>query len=885
MIYRLYLVLFLFVAIFPGCRELKMKEANLTLTKPTLMHTLRETPYPSHQSVSVRNPAVLLWPEQEQYRGLVLDGAETDEVKKAKKFRVRLSQDPTFTNNVFSAETEWSFYCPFQTMESGTWFWQYQELGAPSEAWSETLSFTLDETAFQFNPPSYEQFSAKIPSYHPRILVDQNEWADFRTRNQEREERRWYLQKADQVLRLPLQHIDQVIDTSLIHLQDNEVKRKGYLIQQSRSIVDREEMNIEALVRAYLLTADRKYADAGIRRIKEVLSWQQSRCFAGDFNQSVLLNIATIGYDSFYGEMNDSDRQTFRQTIGQLAQHFYEEYVNHLENYIADNHVWQMTFRILINAAISVYGEVDGAAKWTEYAYKLWVARFPGLTDDGGWHNGDSYFHVHIRTLIEVPFLFSRISGFNFFSDPWYNKNVDYVIYQQPPFSKSAGHGNGHELVTKPSGVRVGYAYALAMECGNPFAMDYVRKIQSGDPDILQKAFLSKSGDLTWYRLATTKKWSENTTGLEELPRMKAFPETGLATMHTNLAHWDQNAMLSFRSSPYGSTSHALADQNGFNLFYGGEPLFYSSGHRLSFIDEHSMYAYRHTRAHNSILVNGWGQKIGTEGYGWIPRSYAGSRISYVAGDASEAYGEVTSWLWLERAQLSNIEYSEKNGWGPDLLKKFRRQVVMLGETGLFVIYDELEATQPASFSYLLHTIRQAPEIEQQESHISVRGMNERGTAAVSLFASAPCTASLDQKFFYPAVNFRGKTEAGGKMKEYGEHWHFSAVSDPQTTLRFLSVISVCGHPAQPEEPVLLDDGTIQIGEWIIEANLTGKGEAAFRILEKNGKTGIAYNRELRTKEIKILPRYKHSTLVFEYIDGQLHQEELIDQAPDGLII
>jgi len=96
MIYRLYLVLFLFVAIFPGCRELKMKEANLTLTKPTLMHTLRETPYPSHQSVSVRNPAVLLWPEQEQYRGLVLDGAETDEVKKAKKFRVRLSQDPHF---------------------------------------------------------------------------------------------------------------------------------------------------------------------------------------------------------------------------------------------------------------------------------------------------------------------------------------------------------------------------------------------------------------------------------------------------------------------------------------------------------------------------------------------------------------------------------------------------------------------------------------------------------------------------------------------------------------------------------------------------------------------------------------------------------------------
>mgnify|MGYP000287843496 FL=1 len=88
--------------------------------------------------------------------------------------------------------------------------------------------------------------------------------------------------------------------------------------------------------------------------------------------------------------------------------------------------------------------------------------------------------------------------------------------------------------------------------------------------------------------------------------------------------------MLSFRSSPYGSTSHALANQNAFNTFFGGKAIFYSSGHRTGFTDDHCMYAYRNTRAHNSILVNGMGQKIGTEGYGWIPRYYEGEEISYV---------------------------------------------------------------------------------------------------------------------------------------------------------------------------------------------------------------------------------------------------------------
>ena len=85
-----------------------------------------------------------------------------------------------------------------------------------------------------------------------------------------------------------------------------------------------------------------------------------------------------------------------------------------------------MTFRILNMAAFATYGELPMASTWVDYCY-------------GGWHNGDSYFQVNLRTLIEVPAFYSRISGFDFFADPWYNNNAFYVIYQQPPFSKSAG--------------------------------------------------------------------------------------------------------------------------------------------------------------------------------------------------------------------------------------------------------------------------------------------------------------------------------------------------------------------------------------------------------------------------------------------------------------
>ena len=167
-----------------------------------------------------------------------------------------------------------------------------------------------------------------------------------------------------------------------------------------------------------------------------------------------------------------------------------------------------------------------------------------------------------------------------------------YVIYHQPPFSKSAGHGNSHETKMKPNGTRVGYADALARECNNPWAAAYARTILEKEPDIMKKSFLGKAGDLTWYRCITDKALPKEEHSLAELPMTKVFNETGIATMHTSLGDIEKNAMLSFRSSPYGSTSHALANQNAFNTFYGGKAIFYSSGHRTGFTDDHCMYHF-----------------------------------------------------------------------------------------------------------------------------------------------------------------------------------------------------------------------------------------------------------------------------------------------------
>ena len=522
------------------------QSAVITVSDETLMHEVRATPSPANGACVKMNPPRFMWPDKFPHLGPVLDGVpgQVDEKPKV-VYRIRISQDKNFQKEVLIGERAWAFFNPFQCLAQGKWYWQYAYVTpGGKEEWSPVYQFHIGKDTPEFNPPTLEKVLAKYTSHHPRVLLDADDWEEIITKNKNNPEAQAYMDKASRCISHPLKHLQEEIDTTNVVTLTNVVQRESALIRESRKIVDREEANVEALVRAYLLTKDKKYYREGINRLSEILSWQTSKYFAGDFNLSTLLSMSTSAYDGFYNLLSPSEKQLLLDNIRNIGNKFYNEYVNHLENRIADNHVWQMTFRILTMAAFATVGEIPEASVWADYCYNEWISRLPGLNKDGAWHNGDSYFHVNIRTLIEVPAFFSRISGFNFFADPWYNNNALYVIYQQPPFSKSGGHGNSHEGQRTPNGGRVGYADALARECNNPWAAAYVHEIMQEDPDILSKAFEAKPADLTWYRCTTKKERPAYSSKLLELPQSKVFSQTGTALMNTDIGHHTNNAML-----------------------------------------------------------------------------------------------------------------------------------------------------------------------------------------------------------------------------------------------------------------------------------------------------------------------------------------------------
>lgn len=833
------------ICVLPSELYAQRSPANIRLKDATLMHEMRATPSPLDKAVVADRFVSFQWPLQE---GLYvvesgLDGMETKhKVDKNKvRYSLRYSQDPTFKSGVVEVQTRWPFFNPEKDLTPGAWYWQYGNVMNGATKWGSAQQFTVASHPDKFCPPSLKELLAGFPQEHPRVWLDKKEWDNFMLRSISTPERKIYLSAANKAMNTPMKSINDV-NTTLAANLSNEMERNAMLTRESRRIVDREESNLEAIIRAYMLTKERRYADEAIKRIKTIMTWGESKNVKGDFNDATFVSLCSLTYDALYDLLDEATKKDLLACIRKYGNKMYDHYNNYLENHIAENHIWQMTLRVLTMAAFTVYGELPEADTWVDYCYNVWLARFPGLNEDGAWHNGDSYFTVNIRTLIEIPYFYSRLTGFDFFADPWYQGSALYAIYQQPPFSKSGGNGSSHEKVLTPSGVRVGYADAIAKLTGNTYAADYVRTIQARQPNILDKGANSKAGGLAWFRLQCDKPLPEG-PGIAELPMGHVFPQSGLASFSTNLSQTENSAMISFRSSPYGGTSHALTNQNSFNTFWGGQSLFYSTGHCTSFIDKHSVYSYRASRAHNTILVNGIGQRIGTEGYGWIPRHYVGENIGYVVGDASNAYGKVISPLWLERGKAAGLEYTPANGWDEVGLKTFRRHIVELGKTGLTFIYDELEANQPVTWSYLLHTVTNPMNVDKSNKQwIHVRATNKEGISDAYLFSTGVLKTDTTSQFFSPAVNWLIADEKGN-FKEYPHHWHFTATSDKQKAYRFATIIDTHAKRTPSRQPRILNDGCIEICDWRIKVNLSTKGTPSFfvRNMKEDENVSIDY--------------------------------------------
>jgi len=142
-----------------------------------------------------------------------------------------------------------------------------------------------------------------------------------------------------------------------------------------------------------------------------------------------------------------------------------------------------------------------------------------------------------------------------------------------------------------------------------------------------------------------------------------------------------------------GTQSHGNAGNNSFVLWAYGQRLLIRTGHYYNYGGPHHRDWIWSTRSVNNITVNGQGQSKRTaKAKGKIVAFKTTPSIDIVVGEAGQAY--------------------------EPLLERFTRAVIFI-KPELVVVYDRLEAKDPATFKYWLHAINKI-HVENQR-HIRVR--------------------------------------------------------------------------------------------------------------------------------------------------------------------
>ena len=799
---------------------------------------IRTAPYPKIDNELYLNPPPLIVPQSMKTGERLL-------------FELSRSKDFNTTETMRSEADEWCIFNPHRKLETGIWYWRFRQAdthGTPQGEWSEPYHFEVPDETPVFVTPAFSEFQSRMPHSYPRLhcyLDPKIETARLNV-------------KSHREYKMLTGRAQDALNTDYTTMNPNE--NTGTLCIHTQSLYD-----------AWHLTQDDKYSDCMYRLLRQMLAYPVSDAllFASNFASTDIAICYARIYDQLYNRLTPDERAAIEKLMMRVLRWYYPQHCGTQENHIFDNHFWQQNMRVIFQCALLLYDNTvyaDEVLPMLEYYYELWTARAPasGFNRDGVWHNGSGYFNANLETLHYMPMLFSYVTGTDFLQHPWYKNAGRSLVYTWPPHSKSSGFGDGSEQGDEPARQRVAFADFLARELNDSYAGWYASECD----DTMQGDRLFRL-----YRMCSTRRY--NTSLPADAAKMVWYEDTGEVTMHSCLTDTEKDVNLSFRSSTFGSGSHTTSSQNAFNLLFKGKEIYRSSGYYLNFNDAHNLMSYRHSRAHNTILVNCSGQPYSTRGYGNIMRTLEGAHITYCLGDASKAYcGISDDPMWVQAFERAGITQTPENGFGETPLTKYRRHVLMLHPEGIVLIYDELEASEPVTYDWLLHSPSQLS-LNKELLTINHADYKSGYTVVTQLFCNNPVSMSLTDRFL---VNPDPATMKAGET--YPNQWHMTARIEREAKTRILAVIQVNAGNTAPQI-IRKTGGTLTVGKWTINVELDASRPAALNIIHSDNPVHFSYGKESPTLNGVLYPReHSMSSLLYDETGGEYKVVEVIDQLP-----
>ncbi len=609
--------------------------------------------HPANESVTRLNPPALTWVHEND----------------AATYTVQIAKGRDFDDDITVEDVPWPTYTHDETLSPGTYSWRYryQTTDGETSNWSLARQFTIPADAVAFPMPTRAEQRERVPQEHPRLFMRPEDLPTLReaARGRAADEFAELRRRADRIIAAgptpEPEHPGSARD------KENAELVKYWWPNREQTVTACEEAEVLAFVAR--LTGEKTYQDAARRWVLHLASWDPDGTTNFRLNCEAakpMLYRFPRAYDWAFDVLSEKDRDIVRRVMRRRVADAWESGevqrgVGHLNRPYNShgNRVWHE----IGEAGIAFLGEIPEAATWLDYAVNKFSACYPVWSDDdGGWHEGASYWAGYMSKAVWWLQVADSALGIDGLKKPFFAQVVDFPLYVAPPGTPNMGFGDlsYHPPSSSWGGFLEYFLRAGANQPGNGHAGYWRWWTEQWD-------MRGEEGVLGFLYQANLPPLPEPKAPTD-LPTSKVFHGIGVASLHTTLLDSRDDVHLLFKSSPFGSRSHGHNPQNSFQLNAYGEALLTTCVYR----DLHGSkfhYGWAHsTIAHNAVLVNGKGQKTPSpEPQGRIVAEELTTDHDYIVGDATAAYeGRLT---------------------------RFQRHVVLVKDvpTPFVVLYDDLQ--------------------------------------------------------------------------------------------------------------------------------------------------------------------------------------------------
>ena len=734
-----------------------------------------------------------------------------------RSFVFQIAPTPEFKDPAVNVRTKFNFYNTIPALRGRKkWYWRVgYDVGTNQEKWSKTFSFTIADDAIVWDRSALAPEKLKLHE-HPRILFTKETLPEIRK-----------LAQTNEASHAALEYMRRVADAALRSSWWRDFPQNDRERAPVPYIKIAHDLVVVAFV--WLMTGEEKYAGVKERAVTFASYPKGGRSSpegaGGESAEDSTQNneFLALLFDWLYPVLSEKQRQIMVRSLEWRTDH------------IINNFAWRRRGRVTgaslstectshgfessmdtAPAGLALYEHSPVGQQCFELMLNYLIGVTNGFGPDEAWNEGPGYGTSKLKWLMHATIYYdTALPQAHLGLNPYYRAVGDFFCRITPVGLKHSPWGNGSASEGYYRGNRINTFRKLAFLCGEG---RFLRNWRESGGRLFSKS-------RPWIEYVLPYYYKEPREQLER-DTVRLFPIAGwvMAASHppSSAKDFSRAVGIIFQSRPRGGYSHSFNSDNSFQIYAYGEQVNHGGGSTVN----RDAYAY-HTMSHTTILVDGLGQAqpSGPPLYPYYSRIVGfkrGKDYVYFAGDATPAYPRKPGKYGRWGLPLSDIYRKRAVGH----LRRFVRHVLFV-KNRYFVVFDDLAASKPATFTWLYHILPEKPFDFDERSFTVTYGV---GNVRVKLRQIAyPQQLILDDRRGLEAMV---NPFTGEDYREYRKpgplpaHNLWISNKAPAGEFHFLTV--VYPYRASEGEPKIrrIDDWTVEVDGDVISFNPQYKGPA-----------------------------------------------------------